>query len=32
VRSPVGLARVSVEIGARGCGYAVKLAKLPFRR
>lgn len=32
VRSPVGLARVSVGIGARGCGYAVKLAKLPFRR
>jgi hemerythrin-like domain-containing protein len=32
VRSPVGLARVSVEIGARGCRYAVKLAKLPFRR
>jgi hemerythrin-like domain-containing protein len=32
VRSPLGLARASVEMGARGVGYAAKLAALPFRR
>ena len=32
VRSPLGLARASLEIGARNCSHAVQLAKLPFRR
>jgi len=32
VRSPLGLARVSVEIGTRSCRHAAKLATLPFRR
>jgi hemerythrin-like domain-containing protein len=32
VRSPLGLARVSVEISTRSCLQAAKLATLPFRR
>jgi hemerythrin-like domain-containing protein len=32
VRTPLGLARATAEIGARNCSHAVKLAKLPFRR
>jgi len=32
VRTPLGLARASVEISARSVSYAAKLASLPFRR
>lgn len=32
VRTPLGLVRASVEMGTRGCSYALKLARRPFRR
>lgn len=32
VRTPLGLARASVDMSTRGCSYALKLARRPFRR
>jgi len=32
VRTPLGLARASVDMSTRGCIYALKLARRPFRR